>query len=119
LVAFAFSLSDRFKIRDGECKWLLRQLAKERVPLSLLDQPKTGFSLPYEAYLRKQWRPYFESLVFGKTSEICSEYLDMEKVKSEWDAFLTGQNAPLRFLWAVFTFVLWAENRNSVPETSS
>jgi asparagine synthase (glutamine-hydrolysing) len=109
LVAFAFSLPDRFKIRDGECKYLLRRLAAERTPPRLLDQPKTGFSLPYDAYLRGPWKPLFESRVFGgrKSAAACGEFLDLADVKRKWEAFLGGRNAPLRFLWAVFTFALW------------
>jgi asparagine synthase (glutamine-hydrolysing) len=109
LVAFAFSLPDRFKIRDGECKFLLRRLAAERTPPRLLDQPKTGFSLPYDAYLRGPWKPLFESRVFGGggSAAACGEFLDLADVKRKWEAFLGGRNAPLRFLWAVFTFALW------------
>jgi asparagine synthase (glutamine-hydrolysing) len=106
LVAFAFSLPDRFKIRGGECKWLLRRLAKDRVPPHLLDQPKTGFSLPYDAYLRGPWKANFERVVFAAASP-CAEWLDMDRVKRQWEAFQGGRNAPLRFLWAVFIFALW------------
>jgi asparagine synthase (glutamine-hydrolysing) len=46
LAKLAMSLPDRHLIRNGEQKYLLRQIARKRLPAPVLDHPKTGFSIP-------------------------------------------------------------------------
>jgi asparagine synthase (glutamine-hydrolysing) len=112
LLAFAFSLPPSYKIRGKECKRLLRLLARRKVPEKILDQPKTGFSLPYDQYLRKQWRGVFEDAVLGEgyphSGSLCAEYLDMDHLRQCWREFQAGRNRHLRFLWAAFIFTLWS-----------
>ena len=39
--------SRRFKIRNGQSKWLLRRVAENMVPQGLLNRPKKGFGIPF------------------------------------------------------------------------
>ena len=52
-----FSLSDSFKIRRGQGKWLLRQWLARHLPLSAPFAKKKGFNVPVEAWIRHQSRP--------------------------------------------------------------
>jgi asparagine synthase (glutamine-hydrolysing) len=58
VVEFAAKVPTAMKIRDGRGKWLVRQVLYRHVPRQLVDRPKTGFSIPLDAWLRgplKQW----------------------------------------------------------------
>lgn len=46
IIEFAMSLPDNLKIREGETKWILRQILYKYVPKELLDRPKQGFAIP-------------------------------------------------------------------------
>ena len=50
---FAWRLPRRFKVRDGETKWLLRQILYRRVPRALVERPKMGFSSPSTACVNR------------------------------------------------------------------
>jgi asparagine synthase (glutamine-hydrolysing) len=46
VASFAFSLPDRFKVRDGQGKWLLRRWLEQTLPAAQPFAPKKGFTVP-------------------------------------------------------------------------
>jgi asparagine synthase (glutamine-hydrolysing) len=60
-VELAWHLPERFKIRDGVSKWLLRQLLYRYVPREIVDRPKAGFAVPLERWLRGPLREWLTS----------------------------------------------------------
>ena len=43
VVEFAWRIPLELKIRNGESKWLLRQVLSKYIPSSLINRPKNGF----------------------------------------------------------------------------
>ena len=52
VVEFTWGLPDRFLVRDGETKWLLRQVLYRHVPKALIERPKMGFVMPMDEWLQ-------------------------------------------------------------------
>ena len=47
LVQFAFSMSSKYKIKDGITKWALKEVARKFIPKEICDRiDKRGFSAP-------------------------------------------------------------------------
>ncbi|MGA7539000.1 MAG: asparagine synthase C-terminal domain-containing protein, partial [Steroidobacteraceae bacterium] len=55
----AAALPLRWKIRDGQNKYVLRRLLARHLPPQLFDRPKQGFSAPLGEWLRGPLRPLF------------------------------------------------------------
>ena len=58
VVEFSTRVPASMKVRDGRGKWLVRQVLYRHVPADMIDRPKTGFSIPLDAWLRgplKSW----------------------------------------------------------------
>jgi asparagine synthase (glutamine-hydrolysing) len=106
IVSFAFSLPGELKIDSGRCKFLLKRLAERRVPPHILGQPKTGFSIPIEHYMRNEWRPVLLEQVLGPNSRL-KEFVRLDRLQKMWKPFLNGDNRHLQFLWASYVLVLW------------
>jgi asparagine synthase (glutamine-hydrolysing) len=96
------------KIRNGEGKWLLRQILYRHVPRSLVDRPKVGFSVPIADWLRGELRPWAEDLLtpamLAKT-----DVLPPAELRATWLAFQEGRSGAALGLWAATVFQAWHE----------
>ena len=61
VVEFAWRVPLCLKIREGQGKWLLRQVLYKHVPRELIERPKTGFDVPIGDWLRGPLRGWAES----------------------------------------------------------
>jgi len=52
VIRFAASLPTQFKLRGRTTKWLLREVAKELLPTTILKRAKRGFGLPIHRWMR-------------------------------------------------------------------
>ena len=63
VVEFAWNLPQSMKLRDGQTKWILRQVLYKFVPRKLTEGPKRGFGVPLLEWLRGPLRDWAEALL--------------------------------------------------------
>jgi asparagine synthase (glutamine-hydrolysing) len=56
VMEFAASLPPQFKLNGFTTKYILKKALSERVPQAIRDRKKTGFPVPYEAWLRTEMK---------------------------------------------------------------
>jgi len=108
LVAFAWSLPHRFRIRDGQGKWLLRQALYRYVPRDLVERPKMGFTMPLDVWLRGPLRGWGESLL-DPTVLPNGGLLDAKAVRRLWVDHQRGRRNNGIPLWNVLMLQAWRE----------
>jgi asparagine synthase (glutamine-hydrolysing) len=58
LLEFAASLPSSFKLRGFSTKYILKKTMYQRIPQAILNRKKTGFPVPYEAWLRNDLKDF-------------------------------------------------------------
>ncbi len=111
LVEWAWRLPQTLKLRDGQSKWILRQVLYRHVPKALIERPKMGFGVPIDSWLRGPLRPWAEALL--DESRLKSEgYLHPELIRKKWLEHQSGKRNWQHQLWNVLMFQSWLESQH-------
>ncbi|MEZ4240580.1 MAG: asparagine synthase C-terminal domain-containing protein [Myxococcota bacterium] len=110
VVALAWRLPMRAKLRGGETKWALRQVLARHVPRRLWEREKSGFGVPIDAWLRGPLREWAQELLdpAGLRRE---GYLRPEPVAALWAAHASGRSNAHHQLWDLLMFQAWLRAR--------
>ena len=106
VMAFAWSLSPRMKIRCQKGKWLLKQVLYRHAPKHLIERPKAGFDVPIKEWLRGSLKDWACDLI---SSEVLKQqgFLNPTVVENMWSAHQSGKRDMHKQLWNVLMFQAW------------
>ncbi len=108
IIEFAAQLPNEMKYRDGEKKWVLKQVTHKYLPKSMMDRPKMGFSPPISEWFRDELKSYF--LHYLSTERLSREGLfNPSEVIRLRDEYLLGKNVSIHRLWFILMFEMWYE----------
>jgi asparagine synthase (glutamine-hydrolysing) len=106
VLEFAWTLPLQMKLRDGQSKWLLRQVLYGHVPKELIERPKMGFGIPLDTWLRGPLKAWAEDLL--NPARLQAEgYFHAEPIWQKWREHQTGQRNWSYDLWDVLMFQAW------------
>jgi asparagine synthase (glutamine-hydrolysing) len=91
---------------EPQPKALLRELARRRLPKSVWDRPKHGFSVPLAAYFNGAWREPCEHAI-SRAGEL-APFLRADRVKALWRSACAGR-ASRRLAYTFVVLLLWLE----------
>lgn len=117
IVEFAWRLPRRLRIRNGQGKWILRQLLYRRVPRELVERPKMGFTVPIARWLRGPLREWAQDLLHSNGDGF-DHLLDLAAVRRAWGAFEAGRTELGAGLWAILVFRAWHERWVAQPSAA-
>lgn len=113
VVEFAWRLPFRTKVREGQGKWILRQVLYKYVPQELVDRPKMGFGVPIDSWLRGPLRDWAESLLAEQRLRTEGVFRP-EPIRQKWEQHLSGRYNWQYLLWDVLMFQAWFERQSAL-----
>ena len=107
LVAYAFRLDPRLRIKDGVTKYVLKQVARRYLPEALVTRPKEGFVEPAAYWIademREFCRAYFESPAFNQLGLINLDY-----ARETIARFYRDREFHMaKKVWSLLMFAIW------------
>ncbi|TVR84602.1 MAG: asparagine synthase (glutamine-hydrolyzing) [Rhodospirillales bacterium] len=105
LVAFAWHLPQRFLIRGGRSKWLLRRVLDRHVPRALIERPKMGFAVPLADWLRGPLKTWAEHLLLAP--DYGGGLLRPQPARTLWHGHQSGGRNHAYQLWTLLMFEAW------------
>ncbi len=108
LVEKAWQLPMHLKIRNGETKWILRQILDRHIPRAMFDRPKQGFAMPIEHWLKGPLKEWAGDLL--NRDRIQREgFFDADLIQTRWRDYLENRHNGSYALWDVLMFQAWLE----------
>jgi asparagine synthase (glutamine-hydrolysing) len=115
LFEFAWRMPMSLKRKNGIGKWPLKQLAYRLIPRTLLERPKTGFSIPTAEWLRGPLSEWSADLL--DSGRLRREgFLDPAPVERAWKFHLTGKADNGSRLWTILMFESWLQQHRTVHD---
>jgi len=109
VVEFAWKLPPQMKIRNGQGKWILRQVLYRYVPQELVERPKRGFGVPIGSWLRGPLREWAGSLL-DPTRLRQEGFFNPDPIRQKWEQHLSGKRNWRYYLWDVLMFQAWLQS---------
>lgn len=107
VVEFAWQVPMSFKHRDGQGKWLLREVLYRYVPRELMDRPKKGFGIPIiEHLLRGPLHDWAEELLDERRLRE-EGFFDPAPIRRMWEEHISGKQRWHYLLWNILMFQAW------------
>jgi asparagine synthase (glutamine-hydrolysing) len=106
LIEFGARLPTRFKVRNGETKYLPKRLLARYLPEHLCRLPKRGFAVPIGGWMRDTYKQQFLETL----DRLSADLFDRRVVKRLLDRYRAGKPIDYTMLWQLFSFQLWHEH---------
>ena len=104
---FAFALPARFKLRNGESKWILRRVIEGTVPATVLQRPKMGFGVPLGRWFRNELAHRVNAL--RSESSLIYEFVEPAAVDRVISEHMVRRRDHSGLLWRLLVFSLWRD----------
>ncbi len=108
LVEFAYNLSPALKTRNGQSKYLLKQVLFDHVPEALFRRPKWGFTIPLGKWLKGELKYLLDRYCADEVMER-HQLLDAAQVKQLKKDYLGGKDYLYNRLWLIMVLHRWLE----------
>lgn len=89
VIEFVSQLPSNLKYKNGDKKWLLKQITHKYLPKKIMDRPKQGFGVPLTEWFRDKLKEYF--MIYLDEKRIEHEGLfDSKEIIRLRDSYLSG-----------------------------
>jgi asparagine synthase (glutamine-hydrolysing) len=107
MIELAGHIPFNLKVKNGECKYILKKAFESIVPKENLYRPKVGFGIPLSRWFSGRLNGYAKEIILGKNSHV-KEFFNMDYVKGIVEDNNKREDFGPR-LWTLMSFELWLQ----------
>lgn len=113
VVNMAYAMPPEAKMQDGQTKYVLKQLAAEKLPAEVWNRKKETFLPPIARWMHAEWKEYVLDMLSTDRLERTGHF------KGDMVAYLLARFYAeedcawmAEYIWTVLMFELWCDARN-------
>jgi len=110
VIEFSWQIDQSLKLRNGQGKWILRQILNKYLPKNLIERPKKGFGVPLDSWLRGSLRDWAENLLDQKKLQE-QGYFNSKLIRDKWTEHLSNKRDWQHDLWNILMFQAWMDQK--------
>ena len=99
LVEFAFAQPAEFKIREGEQKYMLREILKPLVHKDISYAPKRPLQTPQREWLAEDLKEFTAIHLKNLETSKFPDWFNHKEIQKEWQGYLDGDNESSFHIW--------------------
>ncbi|MNK00492.1 Asparagine synthetase [glutamine-hydrolyzing] 1 [compost metagenome] len=107
LVNLLKMVDDKWFIKDGNLKYLLKNITHQYIPKKLMDRPKKGFSIPIVEWMSTIYKPYLEQYLSPEQLDKHRFFDIVEVFKTKNRFYISPNGSDARKLWLLLQFQMW------------
>jgi len=107
LVDFLKTVDERWFIKDGSLKYMLKNITHQYIPKKLMDRPKRGFSIPIIKWMSTIYKPYLEEYLSPEQLDKHRLFDIVEVFKTKNKFYTNPSGIDARKLWLLLQFQVW------------
>jgi asparagine synthase (glutamine-hydrolysing) len=111
LIELAFRIPSKFKLHNGEGKYILKKSLENELPNEILYRKKQGFALPLAKWFKKDLTKYVNEELLNKNNLIYN-FLNIQAVKHTLDLNAKGQRDFSGQIWTILFFSEWLKKNS-------
>ncbi|WP_309620634.1 asparagine synthase (glutamine-hydrolyzing) [Salinibacterium sp.] len=108
LADLAFRLPSSVKVRSGQTKWVLKEVARRYLPANIVDRRKVGFRVPLDSWFRSSLRDSVRERLTG-TGSFVAATLDKKAIRDLLDRHDSGKFNEESRIWTLMSLEVWHE----------
>ena len=106
IIEWAAQLPLDYKIRNGEKKFIIKEIVDKYLPKTMMDRPKMGFGIPIEKWLKNDLKIFTDEYLSDEFI-IKQKIFNLYTIQHLKTSFYTNGNVDPQKIWYLLMFQMW------------
>ena len=106
LIEYVAKLPSKYKINNGDTKYIFKSIVHDYIPKEMMDRPKMGFSVPITEWFRDELKDMMLDYI-NEESLKEQKLFNVYNVIKMRDDYFNGMTEYANRLWMILVFQMW------------
>ena len=106
IIEWAAQLPLEYKYKDGNKKYIIKEIVHKYIPKEMLDRPKMGFGIPIANWLQNDLKKYVDTY-FDESFIGNQNIFNIDEIKNLKNSFYNGKLEKAEKVWYLLMFQMW------------